>query len=102
MIKQFVIINLKDDLSPEQIAGRAKYESMECVSRETIYRFVWEDKKKGGVLYKHLRNKGRRYRKRGASKGSRGMIKNRVSIDERPTIVNEKTRFGDKGLTSPQ
>jgi IS30 family transposase len=95
MIKQFVIINLKDDLSPEQIAGRAKYESFECVSHETIYRFVWEDKKKGGVLYKHLRNKGRRYRKRGASKESRGMIKNRVSIDERPTIVNEKTRFGD-------
>jgi len=23
------------------------------------------------------------------------MIKNRVSIDERPPIVNEKTRFGD-------
>ena len=95
VIKQFVIIHLQDDFSPEQIAGRAKYESMDCVSHETIYRFVWEDKKQGGKLYKHLRNKGRRYRKRGASKESRGMIKNRVSIDERPAIVDEKTRFGD-------
>jgi len=95
VIKQFVIIHLRSDFSPEQIAGRAKYESLECVSHETIYRFVWEDKKQGGNLYKHLRNKGRRYRKRGANKESRGMIKNRVSIDERPPIVNEKTRFGD-------
>jgi IS30 family transposase len=95
VIKQFVITHLKDDFSPEEIAGRAKYESMECVSHETIYRFVWEEKKQGGVLHKHLRNKGRRYRKRGATKESRGMIKNRVSIDERPTIVDEKTRFGD-------
>jgi IS30 family transposase len=95
VIKQFAIIHLRDDFSPEQIAGRAKYENFECVSHETIYRFVWEDKKQGGQLYKHLRNKGRRYRKRGAAKDSRGMIKNRVSIDERPSIVNEKTRFGD-------
>jgi len=50
VIKQFVIIHLRSDFSPEQIAGRAKYESLECVSHETIYRFVWEDKKRGGTL----------------------------------------------------
>jgi IS30 family transposase len=94
-IKQLVITQLEYDFSPEQIVGRAKREGKQCVSHETIYRFIWKDKMGGGELHKCLRNKGRRYRKRGANKDSRGVIKNRISIDERPSIVDEKTRFGD-------
>ena len=94
-VKQKVISELEDDFSPEQIAGRAKLDGVECVSHETIYQFVWQDKKRGGDLYKHLRNKGKKYRKRGSYKNSRGIIKNRVSIEERPQIVEEKVRFGD-------
>jgi len=94
-VKQMVILHLGYDFSPEQIAGRAKLEGHSCVSPESIYRFVWEDKKQGGELYKHLRNRGKRYRKRGSGKDSRGIIKNRVSIDERPAVVDEKVRFGD-------
>jgi len=52
-------------------------------------------KKQGGELYKHLRRHGRRYRKRGNLKDSRGIIKNRISIDKRPKIVDDKIRFGD-------
>jgi IS30 family transposase len=94
-IKQKVIAGIKDDLSPEQIVGRSKHLDEPCVSHETVYRYVWSDKKQGGCLYKHLRNKGKKYRKRGNYKNSRGIIKNRVCIDERPEIVNEKIRFGD-------
>jgi IS30 family transposase len=94
-VKQKVISDLKDDWSPEQIVGRAKLKNENCVSHETIYQFVWRDKKKGGNLHKHLRNKGKKYAKRGAYKSSRGIIKNRISIDERPKIVDEKVRFGD-------
>jgi len=94
-IKQLVIEHLYYDYSPEQIVGRMKLEGKRCVSHETIYRFVWEEKKQGGVLHKQLRNRGKRYRKRGSAKENRGIIKNRVSIDERPSIVDEKTRFGD-------
>jgi IS30 family transposase len=94
-IRQMVVSGLNEDYSPEQIVGRAKSESRECVSHETIYRFVWNDKKKGGNLHKHLRNKGKKYNKRGLYKSSRGLIKDRVSIEERPGIVDEKLRFGD-------
>ena len=47
------------------------------------------------MLYKHLRRKGRKYRKRGAAKDSRGCIKNRTDISLRPAIVDQKIRLGD-------
>ena len=94
-IKQKVINELENDWSPEQIAGRAKLKGEKCVSHETIYRYVWADKKLGGHLYKHLRNRGKKYKNRGNYKSSRGIIKERVSIEERPKIVDKKNRFGD-------
>ena len=42
-----------------------------------------------------MRYQGRKYRKRGATKDSRGKIRDQVSIDERPEIVASKIRFGD-------
>ena len=86
---------LGEDYSPEQIVGRCKLEGLECVSVETIYQHVWGDKRRGGDLHTHLRRKGRKYRKRGAKKDSRGVIRDRVSIDERPKVVDDKSRFGD-------
>jgi len=94
-VKQLVDGMLLNDYSPEQIAGRAKLNGNQCVSHERIYQYVWQDKKKGGNLHFHLRHKGRKYRKRGAAKDKRGIIKNRVDIEERPKIVDEKIRFGD-------
>jgi len=86
---------LTQDYSPEQIEGRAILKNITCVSHERIYQFVWSDKKEGGQLYKHLRNKGKRYRKRGHSKDSRGLLVGRVDIDQRPVIVEKKDRVGD-------
>jgi IS30 family transposase len=96
-IKSYVITGLQNDYSPEQISGRAKLDGVLCVSHERIYQFVWEDKKEpiSLGLHEHLRHQGRKYRQRGSSKDSRGIIKNRVDIDQRPAIVEEKTRFGD-------
>ena len=94
-VKIFVDGLLNADYSPEQIAGRAKLDGKICVSHERIYQHVWQDKKQEGLLYTHLRRKGRKYRKRGNAKDTRGIIKNRVDIELRPAIVDEKTRFGD-------
>ena len=94
-VKCYIDNLLYDDYSPEQIFGRSKLEGLPCVCHETIYQYIWNDKKKGGLLYKHLRHKGRKYRKRGSLKDKRGIIKNRVDISQRPEIVNAKTRFGD-------
>lgn len=51
--------------------------------------------KSGRDLYFHLRRKKKKYRKRGKLKDTRGKIKNRVSIEHRPKIVDKKERFGD-------
>ena len=94
-IKTTVDKLLANDYSPEQIAGRCKLEGRPYVSYECIYQYIWEDKMRKGQLYLHLRHHGRKYRKRGAAKDSRGKIRDQVSIDERPEIVASKIRFGD-------
>lgn len=95
LVKQDIEKLLKEDYSPEQVVGQLKKLGKATVSHERIYQYVWEDKHKGGSLHKHLRNQGRRYRKRGNAKDNRGIIKNRVSIDKRPEIVEQRSRFGD-------
>nr|WP_281638333.1 hypothetical protein [Flavobacterium marginilacus] len=60
-----ILFYLKQDYSPEQIVGRAKIDKRAMVSKERIYQYIWENKRKGGLLYKHLRTKGKKYKKRG-------------------------------------
>jgi IS30 family transposase len=86
---------LEDYLSPEQISGRLMLEKEVAISHETIYRYVWDDKIRGGILYKSLRTQGKRYRSRGNNKDSRGRIKNAVS---EPT-PNRWTENGEKQNT---
>src|SRR5437868_10101810 len=81
--------------SPEQISGWMKINLKVNVSHEKIYQYVWEDKKMGGTLYKHLRHHGKKYNKRKGKNAGRGLIPNRVDIDQRPSIVEEKSRIGD-------
>ena len=82
--------------SPEQISGWLKKEDyQEAVSHETIYKYVWEDKKNGGMLYKDLRHSGKKYNKRGSKGAGRGCIPGRTDISERPEVVEEKKRLGD-------
>lgn len=85
---------LELDWSPEQISGRLKLEER-CISHESIYRYIRKDKKKGGILYKNLRRKGKKYNKRVSGKAGRGCIPNRVDIENRPAVVEEKSRIGD-------
>lgn len=86
---------LREKLSPEQISGWLLEARGESLSDETIYLHIWADKAEGGGLFRHLRRRGRAYQPRGKSQAGRGHIKNRVSIDERPAIVDEKSRVGD-------
>ncbi len=86
---------IKEKWSPEQVSGRLKQEGKQSVSHETIYRFLLIDKAAGGELYTHLRHQAKRYRKRYGKKDYRGIIPARVDIDERPAIVDDKSRLGD-------
>ena len=86
---------LREDWSPEQISGWLLTAKDRLISHETIYLHIWADKRTGGDLYTHLRRQGKKYDKRRNGKSTRGHIRNRVSIDDRPQIVDEKSRIGD-------
>lgn len=90
-----VLHYLTNDYSPEQAVGRAKIDNVKMVSTETIYQYIWRDKRKGGGLYRYLRTKGKKYKKRGHLKDKRGLIRGRVDISQRPKIVDKKSRLGD-------
>lgn len=94
-VEHNVLHYLEQDFSPEQMVGRAIIDGKEMVSHERIYQYIWKDKRGGGKLHKHLRTKGKKYRKRGDYKDNRGLITNRVDISKRPKIVDKKERIGD-------
>ena len=86
---------LRMEWSPEQISGWLLEEREQLISHESIYLHIWADKQAGGDLYTHLRRQGKKYDKRRNGKSTRGQITNRVSIDERPQVVDDKSRIGD-------
>lgn len=89
-----VVWCLERKWSPEQIAGRLRLLGVLWISHETIYRYVWEDKHAGGTLYTHLRQASKQRRKRRNSKDSRGRMRGKRSIDERPPGAENRSRIG--------
>lgn len=68
---------IRKGLSPEQITGHLKAEGKRCFCYETIYQYIWRDKRNGGTLLKHLRCTQKRRRKRYSSYDSRGRVANK-------------------------
>jgi IS30 family transposase len=62
--------------SLEQISNRLRLEGEPTVSTETIYKFIQEDQKGGGELWRNLRRARRTRKKRFRSEDGRGKIKN--------------------------
>lgn len=79
---------LQEEWSPEQISGQF------AISHETVYLHVYADKRNGGVLWKRLRCQKQR-KKRYGKIDHRGIIPHRLSIDDRPCIVETRQRVGD-------
>ena len=94
-IEKYIRVKLKQDWSPEQIAGRMKVDTGISVVHETIYRYIYTNKKNGGKLYTYLRHKNKKYHHRSNDYRSRGTIIDRVMIDKRPKVVEKKNRIGD-------
>jgi len=90
----FIKEKIEDDWSPEQIEGYCKKNGINMVSDQRIYEYIREDKSKKGSLYKHLRHTKKKRKKYGVD-DYRGQIRDKRSIDDRPQIVDLKSRFGD-------
>ncbi len=85
---QFAQAMLAQEWSPEQISGHA------AISPETVYQRVYADKRAGGSLWKSLRCQKQRKKRYGKIE-RRGIIPNRLSIEDRPAIVETRSRIGD-------
>ncbi|RZS94579.1 IS30 family transposase [Cecembia calidifontis] len=96
--RKFLVV---DKLSPELISVTWKKQGKEGVCHETLYNWIFTAKKsshwryrRDRELYKNLRH-GKRKRKRGNYRHTRGIIRERVPIDQRPPVVEKRQRIGD-------
>jgi IS30 family transposase len=95
MVKRY----LKLGYDPDQIAGRMRLlELKPRVCRETIYAWIYEDQtNQQESLYQYLKfGKKKRGRHRSYERTRQQFkMKNRVSIHDRPSQVEDRSRFGD-------
>ncbi len=95
----YLFDKLASGWTPEEVAGRLAIaypnDLRMRISHETIYQSLYADKRLH-CLIEHLPQARPKRRKRGQGKTRRGpSIPNRVGIEERPSIIEERTRFGD-------
>jgi IS30 family transposase len=101
-LKLWVENQIRQDWSPEQIAGRLyeqpppelKSIKVKTVCAETIYQHIY-GKDWGEKLYKHLRTHRSKRFPRGKRKERLPAIPDKVSIHDRENIINNKERYGD-------
>lgn len=89
-----VKIRLKQYHSPEQIAGQLKREGQPTVSHETIYQMNYHNYEGMGAYAQYLRQSHIRRQKRKSQRSKRGLIANRVRIEMRSSIAEEKRQIG--------
>lgn len=80
--------------SPEQISGRLRKKGVLRIATSTIYRWIRRDKTRGGQLWEHTRRLSHRYRKGYRVADSRGRMRGKVPLSQRPAAVNERREFG--------
>jgi IS30 family transposase len=94
---EFVSIEIliRRGFSPEQIVGRRNLEGQAVMSHETIYRWIWANKRCGGNLWQNLRGSRKQKRKRYGRYDSRGRLAGKKPIEQRPAVVANRGRIGD-------
>jgi IS30 family transposase len=96
----YVAAALEKRWSPDQIAGRLDarppaHLAGQSISHTTIYRWIWGDPQRSERFKPFLRVACKPRRKPYGKPTNRGLIPNRVSIDDRPGIVDLRSRLGD-------
>jgi IS30 family transposase len=87
---------LKRKWCPEQVSYTLKEQGVCSISHETIYRYILKDKKAGGNLYRFMRIMPKKRRKRYNSKDSRGVLRGKRHISERPAEVELRQETGHR------
>lgn len=90
-LAQYIVEKMQDYWSPEQIAWRWRRETWESISKDTIYRYIKIHHPK--LVPQYFRRKWKKYR---YNKTPCDYIYNRISIHQRPEVVQTKERIGDR------
>lgn len=100
-VYKYVTKHLREGWSPEQISGRLREQDHPGdpywqISPETIYQWIYQQPKneEGLYWYEYLRRKQKKRKKQKGRSVHRSHIPDRVSISQRPEVVNVRTEFG--------
>ncbi len=80
--------------SPQQICGYLRRSGQLCISHETLYRYIWADRRRGGSLHRHLRCAIKQRRKRYGAYDSRGRLAGKTMIQDRPAYIAHRRQLG--------
>lgn len=103
-IRIYVTARLKEGWSPEQISAMVAQERIGKISHEAIYQYIYAQVHRNGWgllrpgcedLRKYLRRKRKRRQKKGLRRSQRVFRQRGSSIEERPCIIERRTRIGD-------
>ena len=92
-LHHYVTSHLRLRWSPQIISGRLPLDHPEfSISHETIYRFIYSQEPS---LISFLARRHKRRRQRAFPRKPHALpIPNRISIDQRPALINQRTQFG--------
>lgn len=96
-LEDLVLNYLEELYSPDQIAMLLWSEHRISLSHQTIYTYIWDDRREKGTLWKCLRycGKGRHLRRYRRGPGSARRTRNEArSISHRPAHIDLRLRYG--------
>lgn len=93
-LEKYVKEGLKQYWTPEEIAGRLEYEhGYSVITFNSIYKWLYSYR--GQYYCRYLPSKRYQLKKRSGVVGKRTLIPNRVSIELRGNMINNRKRCGD-------
>lgn len=94
-IRNYIEEKMKLDWSPEAVTGRLRLDTGGRLSihHTSIYKYLYTVY--GQHLCQYLQYKRHKPKKRKESKPAKEIIKDRIFIDQRPEIINQRLRCGD-------
>lgn len=91
----YVLEKLRWGWSPEEIAGRLQLEQgHQIIHHETIYQYMYSTQAKAQRLWEYLPRKQKKRKKQSGRSCHTSRIPNRVSIHDRPEVIETRQEFG--------
>lgn len=95
-LKAYVAAGLKQEWSPDVIAGKLKGKTIgQTISHESIYHYIYHKDGRFEGWHKYLRQGQNKRHKRRSRKTCKLRIPERISIHARPEYIDQRERYGD-------